>query len=1052
MENEITKKIYKFFSPLKTRDGVANAEPGRWKEAVNVSHIATVAKNLDTSRARTRQDKLYSVPTPWARALLFESALYDAGHPAHMEVRDQWRGLLGLLALADALGLSGRVRVQNLDLDSQPQGELKDAFISLRPQHASPEGNLEDGKWGRFGLIFFDRILVGSSSPRTIVFTSITHEPLRGIAFLSKEGRLDDPTKYLKADAPELLEVLGLWIEDLIGKIGASEAIRSLMGTRPADPTANAVSRRSKVLIALQEWKKEIEGALQGWSADMEVPTSNAVLESESWQLPEAWEIIGRVVGVSSELPFIHNPQAYLEPALIEVKVAPDAVHALSVQGRYYLLPFTRQLVHLLSYDQLVKAAQNSRVKDINSETYSFETQIQLASGKTIQVRRIYAQSNIVSSADEFHPTQRLAMWPDFAVSPDSSTTSKRGVFDSYFFYASDVGENQVVFSPVTDAPVKREFDRSTWYLFNEPIKGFTGSVDGKSGFLLIKYNQKRAPTKLWKVGVDFGSTHTSAFYIEVHEEGTDLKRDRQSQISPIKIMPRVRILTQGDQFQMQENFFIWNPQRNSAAAGTHSDQSPIILTQLVLPMDRPEDVGESWLPREGQIFLASLLESKPVHKLEVDLKWNRDAKDFSTRSFLRSLMILLKAEAAFNEASIARVAHSYPSAFPKDLEAKHTGEWTDLASSVGVEADERPLTEALAVCRHLRAEQGGMPSGNVVALDIGGSTTDIALWADRNLKVQESIKIAAGTLSRYIELFPAFQRWFLQKIQDVPFKIRVKSCTPEEADRKIFNSALNRLTQLGLINAFMDHVQADKGLPEVRSFLSYMIFLFSAISYFAGLIARRAHMGEIEEYYLYFCGRGGQYYLWMPRAKEIVAEAFNAGRIGPSGASIKSNIESRPSAYPKQEAGRGLLIDYKELTVTENGGRTTGALDEPQETVTAAEDGYPGFTWSSALTNDSETYEKLKKAVKVAPSVGALKEMKWFLKNFCDSPLTRDIADKLDVQKHFNSPRYRVVLHERLLNNVSDSIDHALIEPFFITEIKALVHVLSGSDVELFD
>jgi hypothetical protein len=1031
-ENNTSNRIHKFFPPLKTRDGLANAELGRWKEDVNLSHIATLAKNLDTSRAKTRQDKLHSVPTPWARALLFESALYDPGHPAHTEVRDQWRGLLGLLALADVLGLAGRVKVETLDLDSGPDGELREAFVSLRPQHLSPQGNLEEGRWRKFGLIFFDNILLGSSSPRTIVFTSIGHERLEDIPFLSKEGRLDDPVKYLNTAAPELLQVLAQWIDDLIGKIGDREDIKRWMGSRPADPNANAVFRRSRVLSALQDWRNSLR-----------VDSPAISLSVMSWGLPDVWSVVGKAL------------EAFLEQYLIEVRVAPDAVHALSADGKYYLLPFTRGLVDSLSYEELVKAAQNSTIKRVDVDSFRFESEIQLPSGTRIPLRKNYAQARIVSNVDGSHHTQRLAMWPDFAVFGDGADEDQLEVFDNYFFYTSDVATGQVEFSPAADVSTKRQFASSTWYMVRDPIKGFMGSVEGKSGFLLIRHNHKKRPNKLWKVGVDFGSTHTGAFYTEVHEHDGNLKRVNQSKILPIKIVPRVKILTHGDKFQIQQNFFIWNPEVFSkdgvTPARNQSDQHSILLTQLVLPMDRGENFVDSWLPREGQIFLASLLDSK-VH-LETDLKWNRDPKDYSTRAFLRSLMIMIKAEAAFNEASIARVAHSYPSAFPKDLEAKHVGEWLDLKASVGVEVDEKPLTEALAVCRHLKDEQGATPAGNVIALDIGGSTTDIALWANQNLKVQESVKIAAGALSRYIELFPAFQTWFLHKIQDVPFKIKVPSVkTPDEVDRKIFNAALNRLTQLNLIKAFIDHVQADKGLPEVRSFLSYTIFLFSAIAYFAGLIARRAEMASEEEYYLYFCGRGGQYYLWIPMADGIVKESFNAGRIGPGGPNIRSSVVSRPSIYPKQEAGRGLLVEYEQLSVTDASRRITGALDEARETVTAAEDGYEGFAWDSVLTNDNETYEKLQVAVRVPPKIRNLKEVKWFLKSFSECPLTRDIADKLGLLKSFESPRYRAVLHERLLNNVSDTIDRALIEPFFITEIKALVQVVSGSDHDLFD
>ncbi len=87
------ERIPKFLSPLITRDGLNYEKPGQWKRDVGLNKLETLARNLDTSRSKNHPDKLYSVPTPWARLLLFESALYDKDHPAHLEVRNEWRGM-----------------------------------------------------------------------------------------------------------------------------------------------------------------------------------------------------------------------------------------------------------------------------------------------------------------------------------------------------------------------------------------------------------------------------------------------------------------------------------------------------------------------------------------------------------------------------------------------------------------------------------------------------------------------------------------------------------------------------------------------------------------------------------------------------------------------------------------------------------------------------------------------------------------------------------------------------------------------------------------------
>ena len=166
----------KFLSPLSTRDGLKYPTPGSWYDA-GFNKLATLAKNLDTSKSKNHPDKLYSVPSPWARLLLFESALYDPNHPGHLEVRNQWRGLLGFLGLADVLGLAGQLAVRSFNLTNEPAGNLKRAFALLSPQHINEAGvDQEEGKWDKFGLIYLDDLLLGATSPRTLVFTGLQHK------------------------------------------------------------------------------------------------------------------------------------------------------------------------------------------------------------------------------------------------------------------------------------------------------------------------------------------------------------------------------------------------------------------------------------------------------------------------------------------------------------------------------------------------------------------------------------------------------------------------------------------------------------------------------------------------------------------------------------------------------------------------------------------------------------------------------------------------------------------------------------------------------------
>src|SRR5258708_1188050 len=124
------------------RDGIDwPSTVGTWKQNEDISRLVTFANNLDVSQAPEDTDLLNSVPTPWARLLLFESALYNDEHPSHADVEDQWRGLLGALALAVPLQL--KVKIESIKLRkyvSEHNSRIAKSFIDLRPDSVAGRG------------------------------------------------------------------------------------------------------------------------------------------------------------------------------------------------------------------------------------------------------------------------------------------------------------------------------------------------------------------------------------------------------------------------------------------------------------------------------------------------------------------------------------------------------------------------------------------------------------------------------------------------------------------------------------------------------------------------------------------------------------------------------------------------------------------------------------------------------------------------------------------------------------------------------------------------
>jgi hypothetical protein len=345
------------------------------------------------------------------------------------------------------------------------------------------------------------------------------------------------------------------------------------------------------------------------------------------------------------------------------------------------------------------------------------------------------------------------------------------------------------------------------------------------------------------------------------------------------------------------------------------------------------------------------------------------------------------------------------------------------------------------------------VPAANTIALDIGGSTTDIAIWTKGVLEVQESVKMAAGAASRHVESLPAFQEWLVKKfLEEEPYKPRNilrPGYSPKEMKKRTFHAALKKLAEENLLDSFIKGVLAARGKPEVQSFLSPVIYLFSAVSYYAGLLTRKAIKQEAKSYYVFYCGKGGQLLRWIPSGEDVVKQMFAAGVVGPgSGDKTRTlpNIEPKVSKHPKMEVGRGILVEKNIALQVNHKAQPEDIYSEATATVTVAESGYGELKWDDNLKPEMLPY-----VLQHLPELDKLEEMNHFITTFNNSNLTAVVAKQLGISSHFPGTRYRDKLMQEYSNKIAEGLEKALIEPLFITETKVLLELITKTP-DLFD
>jgi hypothetical protein len=202
------------------------------------------------------------------------------------------------------------------------------------------------------------------------------------------------------------------------------------------------------------------------------------------------------------------------------------------------------------------------------------------------------------------------------------------------------------------------------------------------------------------------------------------------------------------------------------------------------------------------------------------------------------------------------------------------------------------------------------------------------------------------------------------------------------------------------------------------------------------------------SQYYVYFCGKGGQLITWINNHELFVREMFSAGLLGTHNAP-QPTLDVKPalSDKPKQEVGRGLLAESS-LSAARDASQQGGLLNLAPPKVTFGEEGYGTHHWDDDL--DDETLLSLSHQI---PAYGTLRELNNFVKAFVNSVSTRDAALLLKLGTHEPSG-FQANLKGRLFGKARGRIvydlqqhpNEALLESLFITEVKVLLETVTNN------
>jgi hypothetical protein len=314
------------------------------------------------------------------------------------------------------------------------------------------------------------------------------------------------------------------------------------------------------------------------------------------------------------------------------------------------------------------------------------------------------------------------------------------------------------------------------------------------------------------------------------------------------------------------------------------------------------------------------------------DLKWSTEADiRFVTMSFLRHVVAVILAQATERGIDPRHVdfVWSYPRAFSQVQITQLEDVWKQVRVYFaerlgGIGTVAKGLDESRAVLQFFANDQQITTAGDVnVIVDIGGGTSDIAMYGHGKTLVLDSVMLGGRNLTGQREWAGtavsqrnAFVRRFVSwadrsSLTDYPME--------RNAVMKYLDDGQDHLAFTYLLQSkwFRDHGAPFSGDESAHRFQTLVLYLLGSLAYYVGLSLRELGDRDPDRDYtpvaVMLAGNGSQYMYWLTNLSRNDISKFGSvlGRLilagmGERAGTTPPRVSLTPN--PKEEVALGLV------------------------------------------------------------------------------------------------------------------------------------------------
>ena len=1041
---------------------------GRWEKR-EPAELERISEGLDVADTKIASAEVDSIPSMWARPLLFEMALYDTRHPMHRRILGEWRGLLALLALKEWGNFpltTEQINITDMENPSDAKDFLR-ALEKLRPKDTLDKTTT----WETLNIILFNGKPIGITSPTTLVCTAANcfghisrvpwfdgrflNNPVSQLNSFEKEaaaGWLQHLYEHIGnlPDSDNIKASLRGLLHDFIDNLGGAPAVAPSFSYTDLDLTQDLFKCINKPVAS-----KDLPSSIELIPSKNKQPGTKLLVFDEG--IPKTWGVKpqdvsvwqGQTLGTTQN--FSGTPKLTL-PTHVHLRSQQDfftnQLFVINQANAFYehstlvstgskglnfkgtsvtpILPITEELLTYLDIKDL-----NSRVRfDQQSDSIVVSLRLTLSGinkkNQDFVISKEYDATNVTSISTG--PV--LAIWPNFRNLDWKAyytyfTTDDQDTFYAKPFRAVDEKFDAQTFSD-NRGNVEKEITKTE--RFPEAILcEYNGT---QAGILLISVpEEKRSVNGIdWSVGVDFGTSSTTVY-------------NREGDAKPQPVVFNDRLLRITDPSSLQPSTFY------NDFLPPDLEETPFFSLFQKLG-DREPD--EPLL--DGHIyFLHDYEELRSAKNIVSDLKWSTNPIEREQiKVFLKQLCLQVAAEAIDNGAQGVHWNFSHPLAFTERDRGLFERIWGEVGtvckSATGLE--QRIVTpaqsESVVTAKFFASSPqneyatGGFASG-AVCIDIGGETSDISIWQGSELYWQTSLRFAGRHI--FLNLFrdnPEFLKNLRVDDKDIEFLKEAST----GANDKFYAQADALIQEKG--QEWLNKLSTVGDDRTIQPFVQLISLGVAGLLYYVGLLlnylSKNATDFNLEIPSIYIGGNGSKILHWMADGN------FNHDRIASicrtnlkhvirraSGFDSNNNRGIEISRYPKEEAAYGLVAEGTDLKP-----------NETQFNILAGEtftENGKNYGWTAILTA-----ERLKERLSV--SKNKLEHIEKFIASF-NAGLGKEINMPVDLNETLSddaqgSASIKDIIFEELENifqGFSDTEPEAIsVEPVFILALKALL------------